>query len=244
MKRISSKMLPWIGVILMSAAVLVAQETQNHIVTYEGGADANSHRPDFAGATIAIDFEGPAARKAVDLFHHLGATHFVIGHNPCVSSTPVDVVCVRIIQGIPGSAQSSNYGSHGGISTGGSSSGQLTPIILTVFLVEYNDGATRPTIPLGDAMCYASSGSGSEWSSGSGKSGSWSYMSSSTTDLSGSNSGVAIAQDLDALLMKMSWKNSLSKFLAMGNNAGWIPGANETVAEHFRSNKQKAGGAE
>ena len=239
-------MLPWIGMILMSAAVLVAQDSQNHIVTYEGGVNASTHRPNFTNATIAIDFEGPAARKATDLFYRLDARHFVVGHNVCVST--VTVVCVRIVKGaseqVSGSSQSSNSGNRGGITTGGSSSGELTPITLTVFIVDYNNGAIRPTIPLGDATCNASSGSGSEWSSGSSQSGSWSYMSSSTTELSASNSGVAISQDLDSLLMKMSWKNSLSKFLAMGTNAGWIPGADVTVAMYFRSDKQKMMGAE
>jgi len=215
---------------LFSVGTMVAQ--QSHVVTYDGDANASSKRPHFAGALIAVDFGGPAAERATTLFRHLGARRFNVGHNPCVSPEKV-IVCVRIEQGTPiqasGSGQSASYGSHGGFSSGGSFSGQFYPITLRVFLVE-NEGATYKTVPLGEAMCFASSGSGSEYSSSYGNNGGGSYYSSSSGGLS---IDPAVKQDMDMLLLKGSLAHSLDKFLSWGVQGGWIPGADLTVKNAF-----------
>lgn len=205
---------------------------QSHVVTYEGDANASSRRPDFTHATIAIDFGGPAAEKATALFRHLGARRFNVGHNVCVSPETV-IVCVRLEEGAPtqaaGSGYTSSYGSRGGFSTGASFSGEFVPITLKVFLVK-NEGATYTTVPLGEAMCTASSGSGTEYSSSYGRNGGGSYQSSSSGGLS---INPAVNQDMDMLLEKGSLAHSLDKFLSWGVQGGWIPGADQTVKIAF-----------
>jgi hypothetical protein len=217
---------------LFTATTTPAQES--HIVTYEGTPGASSKRPDFTNALIAIDFTGPAADSATTMFRRLGAKRFNVGENPCIA--PETVICVRLIKGNPMQSTSygtsSAYGTRGGFSTNGSFSGQLYPITLRVSIVDYNDGSTRPTIPLGEATCLAPAGSGSEWSSSYGRNGGGSYQSSSSGNLD-STIGIAVAHDLDALLLKGSLKNSLRKFLAWGTSAQWIPGANDTVRKYF-----------
>ncbi len=218
--------------VFFSTGATSAQES--HIVTYEGKSDASSKRPDFTNTLIAIDFSGTAAETATAMFRRLGANRFNVGSNPCIA--PENVICVRFSQESPIQSTSygttSSYGGRGGFSASGSFNGQLYPITLHVFLVVYNDGVTRPTIPLGDATCLAPAGSGSEWSSSYGRNGGGNYQSSSSGGLD-STIGVAISHDLDALLLKGSLRNSLRKFLAWGTNAQWIPGANDTVHKYF-----------
>ena len=228
------KIFAWTALVLLSVGIALAQAS--HVVTYEGDANANSKRPNFKGTLIAVDFPGQTATETTSLFRHLGARRFNVGTNPCIVGETV--VCVRITVGEPiqssGSGMISGYSGHGGYSTGGSFSGQLYPITLTVFLVVYdpNDGGNRPTILLGQATELAPAGSGSSFSSSYGSHGGGMYNTSDSNDLS-ATIGVAVEHDLNALLLRGSFKNVVKKFCALGTEAQWIPGANETVKKYF-----------
>jgi hypothetical protein len=230
MKKLITNVLAWTGMVLFCAGIALAQEAQ--IVHYDADAKADSKRPDFKGALIAIDFGGTSAVSAKDLFMKLGARDFVEGNNPCVFGH--DLICVRVSVGsamqVSSSGQSGGYGGNG-YQSGGSFSGSLYPVSLDVFLVKYDEknGGERPTVPLGHSQCLAPAGSGTSYSSSYGSRGGGTFYSSSTNDLN-AEMGNAVRQDMNALLSR----NALNKFLAWGTYSKWFPGADTAVADAFR----------
>jgi hypothetical protein len=215
---------------LFETGIALAQEAS--IVHYDADAKADSKRPDFKGALIAIDFGGTSAVSAKDLFMKLGARDFVEGKNTCVYQH--DLICVRVSVGSPmqvsSSGQIGGYG-RGGYQSGGSFSGDLYPINLDVFLVKYDkdNGGERPTLPLGHAQCLAPAGSGSSFSSSYGGRGGGTYSSNDTSDLN-ATIGNAVRQDLNRLLSR----NAFSQFMAWGTYVKWFPGADTAVKDAFR----------
>jgi len=216
----------------LSSATGVALAQQAQIVHYDADAKADSKRPDFKGALIAIDFVGTSAVSAKDLFMKLGARDFVEGKNPCDYSRTL--ICVRISVGSPmqvsSSGQIGGYGGSG-YQTGGSFSGNLYPINLDVFIVKYDkdNGGERPTLPLGHSQCLAPAGSGSSFSSSYGSRGGGTYYASDSSDLN-ATMGNAVGQDLNRLLSR----NAFSQFMAWGTFGKWFPGADTAVKDAFR----------
>ena len=228
--KLTIRFLMCIALVLVCVGTAPAQEAS--IVHYSADAKADSKRPDFKHALIAIDFGGTSAVSAKALFMKLGARDFVEGQNPC--SYQRNLVCVRVSVGDPmqvsSSGQIGGYGNSGYYS-GGSFSGSNYPITLDVFLVKYNEknGGDRPTVPLGQATSLAPVGSGTSFASSYGSNGGGSMQSSSSGDLS-STMGNAVNQDLNELLSR----NMFSKFLAWGTYAKWLPGADVAVQDTFR----------
>jgi hypothetical protein len=229
MKKLIINVLAWAGIFLFCVGIALAQEAR--IVHYDADAKADSKRPDFKGALIAIDFGGTSAVSVKDLFMRLGARDFVEGKNPCVFAHTL--ICVRVSVGgamqVSSSGQSGGYGGNG-YQSGGSFSGSLYPVNLDVFLVKYDEknGGERPTLPLGHAQCLASAGSGTSYSSSYGSRGGGTYYTSSTNDLD-ADMGNAVRQDMNALLSR----NALNKFLAWGTYSKWFPGADNAVKDAF-----------
>lgn len=230
MKKFAIKVFAWTGLILFSTLVALAQTA--YVVHYDADAKADSKRPDFKGALIAIDFGGTSAVNIKGLFMKLGARDFVQGENPCIY--PHDLICVRVSVGgamqVSSSGEIGGYG-RGGYYTGGSFSGNLYPINLDIFIVKYdkNNGGERPTVPLGHAQCLAPAGSGSSFSSSYGSHGGGTYYENDSSGLD-ATMGNAVRQDMNALLSR----NAFSKFLAWGTYAKWFPGANTEVKDAFR----------
>jgi hypothetical protein len=228
--KLATKIFAWAALVLLSIGIALAQEAR--VVHYDADAKADSKRPDFKGALIAIDFGGTSAVSVKDLFMKLGARDFVEGHNPCVFGHTL--VCVRISVGgaeqVSSSGQSGGYGGNG-YQSGGSFSGSLYPVSLDVFLVKYDEknGGERPTVPLGHSQCLAPAGSGTSYSSSYGSRGGGTYYSSSTSDLN-AEMGNAVRQDMNALLSR----NALNKFLAWGTYSKWFPGADTEITNAFR----------
>jgi hypothetical protein len=227
--KLATKIFSWTTLVLFSVGIALAQEAR--VVHYDADAKADSKRPDFKGALVAIDFRGTSAVNAKDLFMRLGARDFVEGKNPCVFGHTL--VCVRVSVGgamqVSSSGQSGGYGS-GGYQSGGSFSGSLYPVNLDVFLVKYDEknGGERPTVPLGHSQCLAAAGSGTSYSSSYGSHGGGTYSSSSTSDLN-AEMGNAVRQDLNRLLSK----NAFSQFMAWGTYVKWFPGADTEVKNAF-----------
>jgi hypothetical protein len=227
--KLAAKIFEWTALGLLSVSIALAQEAR--VVHYDADAKADSKRPDFKGALIAIDFSGTSAVSAKDLFMKLGARDFVEGKNPCVFGHTL--ICVRVSVGgamqVSSSGQTGGYG-RSGYQAGGSFSGSLYPVNLDVFLVKYdeNNGGERPTIALGHSQCLASAGSGTSYSSSYGSRSGGTYYSASTNDLN-AEMGNAVRQDMNALLSR----NALNKFLAWGTYAKWFPGADTEVKNVF-----------
>ena len=59
MKKLIINVLAWAGIFLFCVGIALAQEAR--IVHYDADAKADSKRPDFKGALIAIDFGGTSA---------------------------------------------------------------------------------------------------------------------------------------------------------------------------------------
>jgi hypothetical protein len=230
MKKLIINILTWTGIFLFCAWPALAQQAR--VVHYDADAKADSKRPDFKGALIAIDFGGTSAVSVKDLFMKLGARDFIEGKNPCVFGHTL--ICVRVSVGgamqVSSSGQIGGYGGSG-YQSGGSFSGSLYPVSLDVFLVKYdeNNGGERPTVPLGHAQSLAAAGSGTSYSSSYGSRGGGTYYASSTNDLN-ADMGNAVRQDMNALLNR----NALSKFLAWGTYAKWFPGGDTEVKDAFR----------
>jgi len=231
MKKLITNVLAWTGImVLFCAGIALAQEAR--VIHYDADAKADSKRPDFKGALIAIDFGGTSAVSAKDLFMKLGARDFVEGRNPCVFGHTL--VCVRISVGgamqVASSSQMGGYGGNG-YQSGGSFNGSLYPINLDVFLVKYDEknGGERPTVPLGHSQCLAPAGSGSSFSSSYGNRGGGTYYESDSSDLN-ATIGNAVRQDLNRLLSR----NAFSQFMAWGTYSKWFPGADTEITNAFR----------
>jgi hypothetical protein len=230
MKKSLTNVALWIGIILLSVGVALAQDSR--IVHYDTDASASSKRPDFKGALIAIEFGGTVGMNAKALFMKLGARDFVQGDNPCVIAR--DVVCAQVTVGEPqaGTFYSQTNGGGGfGFSVGGSFSGEAYPITLHVLLIKYDKENRRQQTPieLGEAMSLAQVGSGTSYSSSYGRHGGGSSSSSSTTSLNGTMGGAA-DQDVNRLLHH----NGLVRFFSGGAYAKWVPGADSAVKEAFQ----------
>jgi hypothetical protein len=228
--KLTVKIFAWAALVFLSIGITLAQEAR--VVHYDADAKADSKRPDFKGALIAIDFGGTSAISAKDLFMKLGARDFVEGKNPCVYGQTL--ICVRISVGdamqVSSSGQIGGYG-RSGYQSGGSFSGSLYPINLDVFLVKYDkdNGGERPTLSLGHSQCLAPAGSGSSFSSSYGSRGGGMYSSNDSSDLN-ATIGNAVRQDLNRLLSR----NAFSQFMAWGTYVKWFPGSDAAVKDAFR----------
>lgn len=235
MKNIAIKSLGWIGLLIFSLGVAIAQEEPAHIVHYAadpGQKKPDTKRPDFSKSVVAIDFGGQAAVEAKNLFIGLGVQNFLEGNNPCKFNGPI--ICVQITHGDTGQIASygSSYGSNGRGSfiSGGTFSGTETSIGISVVLVLYDkDTDFRTRVMLGQAWGQIYAGSGSDYTYSSGKNSSGGYQTNYANDVNAPREGVVI-QSLSNLLgqgVGHAWS-------AFGANHKWVRGADVQVKNAFK----------
>lgn len=226
MKRIGLKALPWVGMFLFSAAVMVAQEV--NVVHYGSNGGGTSKRPDFSKALVGIQISGAPAATARYLFSQLGAG---INETPTPCAADQDIVCVTIQlgkgQSVSASGYTSGYGTRGGSYSSGSFSGTNYPVTAVVTLIKYNGGKRTIEI-LGEAQETAPQGTGSSSSYGYGRNGGGGITTGGTSTLASTYDRAA-----ENALTTLLSKHAMARFLTCGDYEHWYKGADVLVRQAF-----------
>lgn len=246
MKKVLLVMMAFAAMMTIAKVPASAQADGNWYVHYDANKKASKGRPDFhtiPGVVVDIDIPDLTIRNVVQQrFEDLGVENFTPYGNHCVD--PGTIICIRYALGpasdVGGSGYSSAYGNRGGVSFGGSFSGQQRIVVFSIFLVKYNpaDGGNRPRVPLAEASNPAFAGSGNSYSTSYSGNGGGSYF---AAESGGWNIGPPLSADIDALLSTHSLGGLFRKGLSLGTQNIWFRGSADAVKEAFTRPTSQSG---